>query len=83
MGKNKAKLSKKEFHSAIREKLAGALSDYKQYLGEKKFTTRIKKASRLFSRGVVKLSKKNTPKNKKTIVEEVPVISGPMMENGN
>lgn len=79
--KVKAKLSKKEFHSAIQEKLAGALSDYKQYLGEKKFTTRIKKASKLFSRGVIKLSKKNTPKNKKTTVEEVPVVSHLRMEN--
>jgi hypothetical protein len=78
--KAKEKLTKKEIDKAIREKLTGALSDYRQDLGEKKFTTRIKKASKLFSRSVAKLSKKNTQKNKKATVKKVVPAPSPVME---
>jgi hypothetical protein len=74
------KLTKKEIDKTIREKLAWALADYRQDLGEKKFTTRIKKASKLFSRGVAKLSKKNTQKDKKTTVKKVVPAPSPVME---
>lgn len=72
------KLSKKGFTKAIQEKLAGALADYRKELGEKKFAIRIKKASKLFSRGIIKATKKKSQKNKKVSIKKVPSITNPV-----
>ena len=52
-------LTKKEVRKQIFEKLTGALSDYKQELGERKLATHVKKASKLISRDLMRISKKN------------------------
>ncbi|MDR3717016.1 MAG: hypothetical protein P4L51_29750 [Puia sp.] len=59
-----ATLKKKEVRKQIFEKLTGALSDYKEELGEKKLATHVKKASKLISRDLVKISKKNHHRSK-------------------
>ena len=76
--KSKEKIAKKEFHKEIEKKLEQVLADFKQEMGEKKFSTRIKKASTLFSRGVKKATPKNdekvAPKKKaKKAVDQVPI----------
>ncbi len=79
MGKGKAKskekIARKEFHKEIEKKLEGVLADFKQDMGEKKFTTRIKKASKLFSRGVKKHGQpkiEESPKKKIKKAEQAP-----------
>lgn len=67
----KQKISKKEFRRAISEKMEAALSEYKKELGEKQFSTRIKKASKLFSRNIEKITKKKKQKTGKTAVLEI------------
>ncbi len=57
-------LKKKEVRKQIFEKLTGALSDYKEDLGDKKLATHVKKASKLISRDLVKISKKNHQRSK-------------------
>jgi len=69
------KLTKKGLQKSIREKLSAALDEYKKDLGEKKFKVRIKTASKLFSRGIIKSAKKNSQKNQKTTVKKVPAIA--------
>ena len=49
---------KKQVRREIGEKLAGALAEYKQELGEKKLATHVKKVSKLISRDLLKSSKK-------------------------
>ena len=49
---------KKQVRKEIGEKLAGALADYKQELGEKKLATRVKEVSKLISRDLRKSTKK-------------------------
>lgn len=49
---------KKQVRKEIGEKLAGALAEYKQELGEKKLATRVKEVSKLISRDLLKISKK-------------------------
>lgn len=73
----KEKLTKKGFTKAIQEKLAGALADYRKDLGEKKFEARIKQASKLFSRGVLKATKKNSQKKQKATIKKVPSVINP------
>jgi hypothetical protein len=58
--------TKKQVRKEIFEKLQGALADYKQELGEKKLATRVKKASKLISRDLEKLNKKNRQRTKKS-----------------
>jgi len=53
-----AKPSKKQVRKEIAEKLTGALSDYKQEIGEKKLATHVKSISKLISRDLEKSSKK-------------------------
>ena len=60
---------KKQVRKEIGEKLAGALSDYKQELGEKKLATRVKKVSKLISRDLLKISKKQKRNGKKATVK--------------
>ena len=50
--------AKKKVRREIGEKLAGALAEYKQELGEKKLATRVKEVSKLISRDLLKISKK-------------------------
>jgi hypothetical protein len=57
--------SKKQVRKEIGEKLAGALADYKKELGEKKLATRVKKVSKLISRDLLKISKKQQQATKK------------------
>lgn len=56
---NPAASDKKQVRKEIGEKLAGALADYKQELGEKKLATRVKEVSKLISRDLLKISKKH------------------------
>ena len=53
-----AKNSKKQIRKEIAEKLTGALSDYKQEIGEKKLATHVKSISKLISRDLEKSGKK-------------------------
>ncbi len=57
--------NKKQVRKEIGEKLAGALAEYKQELGEKKLATRVKKVSKLISRDLLKISKKQQQTKKK------------------
>jgi hypothetical protein len=57
--------NKKQVRKEIGEKLAGALAEYKQELGEKKLATHVKKVSKLISRDLMKSSKKQK-RDKKT-----------------
>ena len=52
------KPSKKETQKEVFEKLSGALAEYKSSLNEKKFETKLKKASKLFATEIVKSIKK-------------------------
>ena len=57
---------KKQVRKEIGEKLAGALAEYKQELGEKKLATRVKEVSKLISRDLLKISKKHKKDARKT-----------------
>ena len=48
------KLSKKEARKVVYEKLANALSEYRNGVNEKKFTSNLKKASKLFAADIAK-----------------------------
>ena len=50
--------NKKQVRKEIGEKLAGALAEYKQEIGEKKPATHVKKVSKLISRDLMKSGKK-------------------------
>lgn len=63
---NPAAPDKKQVRKEIGEKLTGALADYKQELGEKKLATRVKEVSKLISRDLLKISKKQKKNGKKT-----------------
>lgn len=76
--KKEIKSAKKKIYKAIEEKLTGVLADYKKDLGEKKFTTRIKKASKLFSRGVGKTNKK--AKEKGQDGKKLELVQQPMID---
>ena len=65
------KLSKKKIKKEIFEKLAGALSEYKNKLDKKKFESKLKKASKLFAVDLIKASKKTKkPAKLKKVVTE-------------
>jgi hypothetical protein len=57
---------KKQVRKEIGEKLAGALAEYKKELGEKKLETRVREVSKLISRDLLKISKKQKRNAKKT-----------------
>lgn len=67
----KEKISKKDFRKEVMQKLADALAVYKQELGEKKFESRVRKASKLFSRNLGKLRKKKKEDTQETVPDEV------------
>jgi hypothetical protein len=52
------KISKKEARKMVYDKLAGALAEYKDVVKEKRFTTNLKKASKLFAADIAKASNK-------------------------
>ena len=54
------KTGKKTVRKQVYEKLAGALADYKTGIGEKKFESRLRKASKLFAVDIAKASKKQS-----------------------
>jgi hypothetical protein len=56
---------KKKVRKEIGEKVAGALADYKQQLGEKTLATHVRKISKLISRDLLKISKKREKTAKK------------------
>lgn len=60
-----ATANKKQVRKEIGEKLAGALAGYKEELGEKKLATHVKKVSKLISRDLLKISKKQRRTAKK------------------
>jgi hypothetical protein len=62
--------TKKQVRKEIGDKLAGALAEYKQELGEKKLATRVKKVSKLISRDLLKISKKHRNKSKKATTDK-------------
>ena len=62
----------KKVRKEIGEKLAGALADYKQELGEKKLATRVKKVSKLISRDLLKIREKQKRNGKKTAAAAKP-----------
>lgn len=61
--------NKKQVRKEIGEKLTGALAEYKQELGEKKLATHVKKVSKLISRDLLKVSKKQERDKKRTAVK--------------
>ena len=56
---------KKQVRKEIGEKLMGALAEYKKELGEKKLATHVKKVSKLISRDLLEISKKQKKGSKK------------------
>jgi hypothetical protein len=62
--------AKKKVRKEIGEKLAGALAEYKQELGEKKLATHVKEVSKLISRDLLKISKKKQQKTKKATTKK-------------
>lgn len=67
--------NKKQVRKEIGEKLTGALAEYKQELGEKKLATHVKKVSKLISRDLLKISKKQKRQTKKTAVKPVKKVA--------
>jgi len=63
--------SKKQVRQEIVEKITGALSEYKQELGEKKLATHVKKVSKLISRDLEKITKKQQERKKKSAPKKV------------
>ena len=68
---------KKEKRQKLSKKVVTKDIDFRENLGEKEFTTRIKKASKLFSRGLDKISKKNKAGKKKAVNEELKLVPQP------
>lgn len=56
----------KQVRKEIGDKLAGALADYRQELGDKKLATRVKKVSKLISRDLLKIREKQKRNGKKS-----------------
>jgi hypothetical protein len=56
---------RKKVRKEIGEKVAGALADYKQELGEKTLATYVRNISKLISRDLVKINKKREKTAKK------------------
>ena len=66
MAKKKDKSTKKEIRREVMEKMSTALEIYRNELGDKKFNSRIKKASRVFSEN---LGKKKKSQSRSRIIE--------------
>ncbi len=76
--KDPDKISRKDFRREIMEKLSLALAAYKQEIGEKKFQSRVKKASKLFSRNLGKTLSKSDRKSKERKMEGLVVAESVM-----
>src|ERR1700753_1145609 len=63
---NPAAPDKKQVRKEIGDKLAGGVGHYKQGMCEKKLATRVKEVSKLISRDLLKISKKQRKSAKKT-----------------
>jgi hypothetical protein len=61
----KGQASNKDTRKTIEQQFESLLTNWKEQLGEKKFKNRVKKAAKVFSKGLP-LVKKETPVNKKT-----------------
>jgi hypothetical protein len=61
---------KKKVRKEIGEKVAGALAEYKQELGEKTLATHVRQFSKLISRDLLKISKKREKTAKKARVKK-------------
>ena len=61
---------KKKVRKEIGEKLAGALAEYKQELGEKTLATHVRHISKLISRDLLKISKKREKVAKKSTAKK-------------
>ena len=57
------KVTKKEARKVVYEKLAGALAEFKDAVSEKKFRSKLKKASKLFAVDIAKAAKKHPKAN--------------------
>ena len=66
---------KKKVRKEIGEKVAGALADYKQELGEKVLATHVRHFSKLLSRDLMKISKKRERTAKKAKPKKVRKIA--------
>jgi hypothetical protein len=60
------KLTRKEARQMVYEKLAAALTEFKNGMKDKKFESNLRKASKLFADDMVKASKSNSKASKKT-----------------
>jgi hypothetical protein len=67
--------TKKQVRKEIGDKLAGALAEYKKELGEKKLATHVKKVSKLISRDLLKISKKQRQQKKKKAPKKAAKVS--------
>lgn len=61
------KVSKKETQKEIFVKLSDALAEYKSTLSEKKFETKLKKASKLFAVDIAKAFNRKSKESKKKL----------------
>ena len=57
------KVSKKEVRKVVYEKLAGALAEFKDTVSEKKFRSKLKKASKLFAVDIAKAARRTPAAN--------------------
>ena len=62
--------AKKKVRKEIGEKLAGALAEYKQELGEKTLATHVRNISKLITRDLLKISKKKQQLTKKATAKK-------------
>ena len=63
--------TKKKVRKEIGDKVAGALADYKQELGEKVLATHVRHFSKLLSRDLLKINKKREKTAKKAKQKKV------------
>jgi hypothetical protein len=61
------KVSKKETQKEIFVKLSGALAEYKAPLGDKKFETKVKKASKLFAVDIARAFNRKSKESKQKL----------------
>ncbi len=64
------KLSKKELRKLLFDKISGALAEYREGMKEKRFTSNLKKASKLFAADIAKTIGKKKEKAPKKVKEK-------------
>jgi hypothetical protein len=60
------KISKKEAQKIVYNKISDALSEFKKDVKEKKFKSKLKKASKLFAADIAKVASRHNGATKKT-----------------